>query len=135
MKRPLRILFQILVPPILGLLPVYVMMTPDLISEIAYGHVKPGEHLAIILGAYLAAGIPSVVYTVVMEIAFSRFLSPASWRAVLLSTVLGLLAGLLIGAVLNSIDHGRDGESHVILTMLPTGMVVGFVMGILGKLL
>ncbi|MBW8782763.1 MAG: hypothetical protein JF599_12880 [Verrucomicrobia bacterium] len=135
MNRSLRIVLEVFGPPFLGLLPFYVMMMPDLVSDIAYGHVNSGEHFAIICGAYMLAGIPSIIYAVVMEIAFSHILSPRSWQAVMLSAILGLVSGELIGLVMNSLDGRGDGEPHFIRTMLPLGLVVGFFMGILVKVL
>lgn len=135
MKRPLRIILEVLGPPALGLLPFYAMMAPDLIAEIAYGHVNLQEHLVIVMGAYIVAGIPSILYTLAMETAFSRCLSPRSWRAVMLSVTLGLVFGVLIGAIMNFLDSGRDGEPHFIKTMLPLGLLVGLLMGILVRIL
>jgi len=139
MKRPLRIALEIIGPPLFGLLPFYVMMTPDLIANIAYGHVNPAEHFAIFGGAYMVAGIPSIIYAVVMETAFSRFFSPKSWRAVMLSTILGLFSGVLISGVAGALRIGHDTGHSVFVTLIPTmvplGIFVGFLMGLLVKVL
>ncbi len=46
--------------------------------------------------AYFAAGIPSLVFAAIMELAFSRGLRPDGLRAVALAAVLGAASGLPI---------------------------------------
>lgn len=46
--------------------------------------------------AYLFAAIPSLLFAVAMEVAFSRGLDPSSWRAVRLAALLGFLSGAAI---------------------------------------
>src|SRR3954469_24251396 len=85
MKRPLRVSLEIIGPPLLVLFAIYALIAPDLISRLLYGHVNWQEQLAILTGVCLCAGVPSIICAALMEVAFSRFLSPTSWRAVMLS--------------------------------------------------
>lgn len=125
MRHPWRIAFEIFAPPLLVLLAFYTVALPQ------DGFGNPEEHLAIIGGVFMVAAIPCLIYAAAMEFALKRLWRPGDWRAVLLSIVLGALAGLAIGVFLNLVDNGRDGEPRAISVMIPIGMVVGLIMGFL----
>lgn len=61
----------------------------------------PGVFGMMLAFAYLFAGLPSLLYAVIMEWRFARGLNPASRRAVAWSSALGLASGLVIGGVLS----------------------------------
>src|SRR4051794_20587449 len=114
MNRPVRIAFEVLGPPSVGLLLFFVPKIPDLIASIWYGHTSVTQYLFIVVVAYIIVGVPSVAYALAMEVAFSRYIRPNSWRAVALSSVLGFVCGLVLGVFANAMDTGRDGEPHFI---------------------
>lgn len=85
----------------------------------------------VLLLAYVLAGIPSIVYTLVMEWRFARGLDPKNWWTVALSALLGTIAGGTIGI---SWDAGRWNLGAWILLGV-TGLGVGFLLGSLIKML
>lgn len=90
MTRTSRVFVELLVPPLLG-------ATPFLMMAILTGTL--GLIPIILLVAYVMAGVPSVIFTAVLELAFWRGLDPRSWDAVLLGAGLGLASGLGIGLI------------------------------------
>ena len=80
---------------------------------------------AVFLFAYVFAGLPSLLYAAIMEWGFARGLNPASWRAVLWSSGLGLTSGL---AIIGVASAGRaEFAAYALLGGL--GLVVGFLLG------
>lgn len=78
----------------------------------------------VVLGfAYVLAAIPSVLFALGMEFAFSRGLDPASWGAVLLAAGLGFLSGGGIGWTFRG-----DGW---LSALTPLGAFAGAIVGLL----
>ncbi len=131
MKRKARIALEILGPSFLG-----VVLPFGLWQGLAAVQGASGQFLWLqmhelpnTLGwAYLFGGPPSVVYMVVMEWRFARGLDPRSWRAVGLSTLLGLAAGLSIAFTLIS---GWWPDVVAPLNLGGIGVAVGFVLGLI----
>jgi hypothetical protein len=125
MRRALRIAIELLVPSALGAL-----LFP--IAFCAYHGELPMFHEleATFVFGYIYAGIPSIVYSVVMEIAISRGLSPNARRFHLLSSVLGGFSAVGIALV---IGHGTF-RLELFLLFCPVGLIVGLVCGQLLRL-
>jgi hypothetical protein len=111
MKRSKRILLELLGPPLLG----SVVLWTGIAVWTCWETIKERKPIQwdgqifsfmgmVLIFAYLLAGIPSIVYTVIMEWRFRQGLDPQSRRAVILSTVLGLLSGI---AIVLTITGGR----------------------------
>lgn len=88
MTRAARISIELLAPPLLG-------ASPFLLMAIVTGAFALIP--VILLVAYLVAGLPSVVFALVLELAFWRGLEPRRPGAILLAGGLGLCAGIAIG--------------------------------------
>jgi len=80
-----------------------------------------------LIWVYLFGGPPSVGYMAIMEWRFARGLDPRSWRAVGLSTLLGLAAGLGIALFL---VFSWWPHATVPLNLGGIGLTVGFVLGL-----
>jgi len=122
MKRMRRILVEVLLPPLLGgaIFSVHMVTSRRDLQSVS--------EIPLLIGfAYLYAFIPSVVYSVLMEVGFSAGLSARSWKAVLLSLVLGGFAGLSIILVTNRVAF-RFIDS---LPLVAIGVAVGFVVGVI----
>lgn len=88
MTRAARISIELLAPPLLG-------ASPFLLMAVFTGTF--GLIPVILLVAYLVAILPSVVFTLLLELAFWRGLGPRRPGAILLAGGLGLCAGIAIG--------------------------------------
>jgi hypothetical protein len=89
MRRALRIAVELLAPATLGTLFLLVY------GWISQGKLPKLEEATFVLGAaILLAGLPSIAYAAIMELAISRGLSSKGWRFHLLSAGLGLLAAI-----------------------------------------
>jgi hypothetical protein len=82
-----------------------------------------------LLVAYTLALVPSIAYSCVMEVAFTKGLHAGSWRAVGLSSVLGACAGLVISLVL----AGQGIGLAPAILLAPLGLFVGALQGVLTK--
>lgn len=78
------------------------------------------------LFAPVVCGIPSILYTVVMEVAFCRGLQPRSGRALALSTLLGALSGAAM--LLRGAAEVRD-PLGIVLFSIGLGAGVGLAIG------
>jgi len=99
---------------------------------------SPGAYLLVIAFAYVFAIGPSVLYMAVMEWAFSRGLNPSSWRTVLLSSFLGVFAGIGCSVIL-AIDRGKgrkwdDADLKLFVMLAIIGLIAGVVVGGIVKL-
>ncbi|MBI3886764.1 MAG: hypothetical protein HY302_13690 [Opitutae bacterium] len=136
MKRRSRIALEALGPPLLGAAAIF----SPLVVEAARAAILEGKFggwtwegvkffWVVVFVAYLVAGLPSLFYTAIMEWRFHRGLDPRSWRAVALSTFLGLLSGLAISGVLS----GLKWKPEVWAYYSGVGVAVGFLLGWLIK--
>lgn len=82
-----------------------------------------GGMLVVLAGAYVVAGIPSVLFTSAMEVAFAKRLDPASWRTVPLAAGLGLLSGMGI--------LGFNPSYGAFVGMAILGLASGAILGLL----
>ena len=136
LTRKKRIVLELFGPPALGaiLLFLYALVTAAW-NQNAYEtdeNFQPNRILAtgaIYLGyAYFFAGIPSIIYTAIMEWRFTRTLEPDSWQAVQLSAFLGTGAGFVLGLAV-----GEFRFQSVFWMMSSIGLTVGFLLGLLIK--
>jgi hypothetical protein len=111
MTRTVRISVELLAPPLLG-------SSPFLLMAIITGAFSMIP--AVLLVAYLAAIVPNMVFTGLMELAFSWGLDPRSPKAILLAGILGLAAGIAIGLLLGGLTTA---ERAVVFGLI--GMIVG----------
>ena len=121
MGRRARIALELLAPPMVASVLFTIVMSVVALSPGGLA-VLP----IVLLYAYPFAGIPSALFTAVMEVAFWRGLDPGGWRAVRLAALLGLLSGLLI-AVPFSLTPEKACESLTLFSALgaTTGALVG----------
>ena len=121
MKRPRRIALELLGPAFIAVtlyLSVGFAVSRDLI-------VVEGFFMFLVF-AYVFSAIPSVAFTVLMEIAFARGLEERSWRAVALASGLGALSGVAIALTFaKGFDNQRGAFSVFPALGLITGALVG----------
>ena len=135
MKKTPRIAIETLGPPLLGGLMLGGIVAGSELFSGRHGSKNSVANIAdaaIMIGyvvgiAYLIAGIPSLIYTAIMETCFARGLSPASWRTVWLSTALGAIAGVSIITVLNREGH----EPAMFVHRAVPGLLVGGSLGLI----
>lgn len=136
MNRIKRIALEVLAPPALGAALMSAWAIPAMLTESA-ARQSWGEMLSqgaaafvmVLLYAYAFAGVPSVVYAILMEWYFSRGLDPRGWPAVGFSTLLGCLSGAAILLVMTQGNFERWFWSSWFWCGL--GAVVGFFNGAL----
>lgn len=132
-----RIALELIGPPLLGGFVLgLVFFFPGMIQNANTD--KPWELIPMalysvlisVIAAFLIAGIPSLIYTCVMEWRFGRGLDPRSGRSIALSALLGVAAGLAI-----TLAYGSERADALILglTFCGTGLIVGLIMGLLIK--
>src|SRR6266576_3673696 len=128
MRNVLRITIEVASPPLFG----------ALVLGIAAACIEPRNALSLIglmiLGAYTLAAIPSVVYTLCMEIAFAAGLDPKAKTAVALSALLGLLAGLAMLPWAADSDFIRI-KVGALACIPPAGSIVGALVGALVRVI
>jgi hypothetical protein len=96
LTRRRRIVIELLGPPLVATVLaalIALLREPGAIPTIPKWEFLGGV-LAVLAAAYVVAGIPSALFTIVMEVAFAKGLDPASWRTVPLAAGLGLLSGM-----------------------------------------
>ncbi len=128
MNRPLRILLEVLGPPFLGgviIMGVLLGIEGEGLDVGTLGCV----FLAFMCGSYFIAGIPSILYTVVMESRFARGLDPGTWRSVGWSSLLGLASGALMAGWFATSAAGLKVAIWAMTSLGALGLVVGFLMG------
>jgi len=79
-----------------------------------------------LLAAYVIAGIPSLLYALLLEWAFRAGVAPDSWASVALSALLGALAGVGMILVLN----GSTAPGEAFIQVGGVGLITGLAMGI-----
>lgn len=138
MKRWQRVALEVLVPPLLA---AAILFAVVVLSELWAGHRSYGSawaksllgYLLVYLAfAYLIAGVPSVIYMLVMEWNFAHGLNPRSGRAVALSSLLGALSGAAMIAVIHLISDSRSfgAEQWLVLAGFSAlGLIVGAIIG------
>ena len=82
--------------------------------------------------AYVFAGLQSIFYAIIMEWRFSQGLDPRGWRSISLSTLLGLMSG---AAICLAYGFDRSDTRTLWLFFGGIGLVVGFLMGVLIRML
>jgi hypothetical protein len=80
--------------------------------------------LFLVLG-YLLAGLPSLAFAAIMELAFAKGLDPCSGRSVLLSTFLGAASGVPIDMLMAGKLTARPNALPLVMLGLLTGLAVG----------
>lgn len=139
LTRAKRISLEIIGPPILGA-SLWVLST--MAGEIwaRGGEACSWENLVGMIGllamttvyACVFAGIPSLLYAVIMEWRFARGFDPSSWWSVGLSTLLGSASGCLIVLFFG---WPRLMAPSMWILFGGIGTAVGFVLGLLIKVL
>jgi hypothetical protein len=139
MKRWHRVAAEVLGPPLLAAVILFGVVVLSELSGVqrSYGWAWAKSLLSYLLlyivFAYLIAGIPSVIYALVMEWVFARGLNPTSACAVALSSALGALSGAAMIAVLHLMsDSSQFGAEKwlVLAGFSALGLVVGAIMGV-----
>ncbi len=122
MRRGHRIAVEVLGPPLLAatFLAVIAMLG---LREVGTLKLFP---LFLVFG-YLLAGLPSLAFAAIMELAFARGLDPCSPRSVLLSTALGAASGVPIDMLMAGKPTARPNALFFVML----GLLTGFVMGLL----
>lgn len=119
MRRRHRIALELLGPPLLG------TVLFDLYMAAAALNLGVLVLLPVVLFAAIPlAGLQTLGFAVVMELAFSSGLDPRSWRSVLLATGLGAVSGFPVELMRTGGRPFRDAPLFVLL-----GLAVGFVIG------
>jgi hypothetical protein len=136
LTRPKRIALELLGPPLLGT--IFLLGISQAIAvwyavqhrlpPPGWGSISIQTMGGVLIGAYLYAGIPSIIYTWIMEWRFNRGLNPVSWGTVLWSSFLGFLSGA--GIVVAFDGYGWHGP---VAFFGGTGCTVGFSLGLLIK--
>jgi len=128
MKRSTRIALELLGPPLLGALLLWLTVLP--IDGSFGAGVDWWVMLSwMVLWAYLFAGIPSILYTLTMEVAFAKGLNAGRWPATAFSGLLGAGAGVSMVLVL----MGWQFDAAVLLRFGELGLTVGLVLGLVIK--
>lgn len=134
LTRGKRIALELLGPPALGVIIVmaisyaqtlWIVLQDEKTPKLEPGLLKP---FGLLIFAYLFAGIPSVIYTMVMEWRFTKGLDPESWRTIQFSACLGTMAGIFVGLLLSEFHL-----NSAFWLMSGIGLIVGFLMGLLIK--
>jgi hypothetical protein len=136
MRKKMRMVFEIFAPPIIA---VAGLLTWDGLSSLRW----PEWNVALVMlaYAYFFAGVPSVIYALMMEKAFAQGVPPGSWASVGRSTGLGLAAGAVIGAGMGFLMSGFTLEGMLGMTaifgaiFMVIGLGVGLIMGLILKFL
>lgn len=118
-----RVAIELLGPPLVAtvLLALFALLRePRAIPTIPWPEFLGGV-LAMLVFAYLVAGVPSALFTIVMEVAFAKGLDPGSWLAVTLAAGLGLLSG----AGIVGFDPSYGAFDGMVVVGLATGTLVG----------
>jgi len=132
LTRGKRIALELLGPPLLGVIVLmaisYAQTLWIALQDWKTPKLEPGllKPLGLLIVAYLFAGIPSVIYTFVMEWSFAKGLDPESGRTMQLSAYLGTMAGISIGLLIGAFHF-----DSTFWLMGGIGLIVGFLMGLL----
>lgn len=136
LTRGKRIALELLGPPLLGAILLFAYASASAVwNEAANGahesfHLKEwlGIGMAYMFFAYSVAAIPAIIYTVIMEWRFARKFEPGSWQTVQLSTFLGVVAGMIVGLMVDEFNF-----HSAFWLMSSIGLSVGFLLGLLIK--
>jgi len=139
LTRGKRIALELLGPPLLGALilgtsnALYAIWTQPRTDSLGESLSQIGAYLLFaVIGAYMIAGIPSIICTCVIEWRFAQGLNPATWRAVRLFSALGFVSGNMIAVYLTDFRWGI-GTLWLGTVSVGVGLLVGFLLGILIK--
>jgi len=122
MRRALRIAVELTAPPLFGA----VLLSIPAVSFDARNALSMIGLL--FMTAYKLAAIPSIGYTLCMEIAFAAGLDPKKKKAVALSALLGFLAGLAMLPWARGGDFIRI-KTGALALLPPAGLIVGILVG------
>ena len=116
--RLVRIVAELLLPPLVVCSRVF----------FDYGRIDATG----VIDAYLFFGVPSIFYTIAMEVGFASLLRPRSWWTVSFSVALGLILGIATGFYrAGAYDSLRESlEVHIINCLIGftcTGLIVTIV--------
>jgi hypothetical protein len=121
MKRPLRILVELFAPPLVAAT-IYSLV----VFVASRDAIMVKAFLLILLFAYVFAGIPSVIFTIVLEFSFATGLAVRSRRTVLLASALGILSGCAVALMF---ARGFDNQRGAFTVFPALGLVSGFSVG------
>ena len=121
MSRPARIAVELLAPSAVASA-LFAVVMGALSGEAKILGALP----FILVFAYVFAGIPSALFALILEVAFSRGLDAGSWRTVGLAALLGLPCGCAM-ALLFSGGLRNASETFAIFPAL--GVVTGAIVG------
>lgn len=128
--RGKRIALEVLGPPFLGA----ILMTSYTIGEhllrngdLSFVFLQGRDYLLVFFFAYVFGILPSLAYMGLMEAAFNRGLDPTDWRAVGLSSGLGLLAG---AGIMLFVSSGRASVGELTYFAI-FGLIVGLLLGLI----
>jgi hypothetical protein len=121
--RRRRIAIELLLPPLVATVLaalIAILRDPREIPTIPWSGFLGGG-LVLLAVAYVVASIPSALFTLVMEVAFAKGLSPGSWATVALAAGLGLLCG----AAIVGFDPSYGAFDGLVGLGVATGAIVG----------
>jgi hypothetical protein len=125
MSRRVRVALELLGPSLVA----SVLFTVA-ISAVALAPTGLALLPIVLLYAYPLGALPAAIFTLVLEVAFSRGLSPGSWGAVRLAALLGLLSGAAIAAPFSS---GPEKTLEALAIFPALGTLTGAVVGLVVK--
>jgi hypothetical protein len=138
MKRWKRVLLEVLGPPAIGGMIVGIVAVVagawDEVPRLGWNRWMSDAAVyavLILVGAYVVAGIPSLVFAGIMEWRFARGLSPASKRVVGWTGSLGLVSGWSIAFIL----AGNRPTADLIWPILLIGCVGAATGSVIGMLI
>ena len=123
MNRAKRIAVEVLAPPTVA---VAVLLVFECVMSRDAVFLKPESVLVSLAFSFVLAGIPSVVFAAVMELAFTKGVEVRSRRALFLAAGLGFLAGVVIARV---IAGGFDNQRNAFFLFPLLGALTGFIVG------
>ena len=132
--RGKRIALEVLGPPFLG---AFLMMGFSIgehllrNGSLSFVFLQGRDYLLVFFYAYVFGTLPSLAYMGLMEAAFRRRLDPTEWRAVGLSSGLGLLAG---AGIMLLVSSGRA-SARELTYFAAFGFIVGLLLGLIIRFL
>lgn len=128
MRPPARFCLNLLAPPALAVL--LLVALGSLVGASSFRALASMPAMLAI--AYLYAGLPSLVHACILHFTYRRGLAPQSGRALALSTLNGLLAGLAIALFFATAGGGGATDGPWI--MVPVGAATGAINALLHRI-
>jgi len=129
MRHLLRIFLEILGPPLVGAVSFCSIWYFDLRAHFHFFDLVK----VCLFMSYAVGTLPSFIYMLAMELSFCRGWLPTTWRAVGLSSFLGLCAGVAIArpALTTHLNVSGVSPFGTGVLLVGVGLWTGFVMGLL----